>query len=49
MWVAHVELAAKMLHSYRISVGKPVSRGRVEGIHKRKENIKFFLEERVRL
>ena len=49
IWVAHVEIAAKMLHLYGILVGKPVSRGRVEVIHKWKENIKFFLEEGVRL
>jgi hypothetical protein len=38
-----------MLHSYGISAGKPVGKGRVEGMYKRKEYIKFLLEEGVRL
>jgi hypothetical protein len=42
VWVVHAELAAKMLHSYGISVGKPVGKGRVEGMDKRKGIIKIF-------
>lgn len=40
--LALVELAANMLHSYGISVRKPVGRGCVEGMHKRNENINNF-------
>ena len=42
IWIAHMELAVKILHSYGIPVGKPVSTSHVGGIHKRKENIRIF-------